>query len=81
MTPADVETEVRQIAADVFGISRDAVTADSSPDTIEAWDSVKHLELVLALEQHFATTFEPEEIAEMLNVDIVIDTVVERLSG
>lgn len=81
MHPTDVGSQVRQTAADVFAVPPASVDESSSPDTIQAWDSLKHLELVLALEQQFGITFDPEEIAEMLSLEIVIDFVRERLAG
>jgi len=44
---------IRQIAGDVFKVPVEGVSLSSSPDTIESWDSMHHLELVLALEQEF----------------------------
>ena len=43
----------------------ESVPADLSQKNCEAWDSVNHLNLILALEAEFGITFEPEEIAEM----------------
>jgi acyl carrier protein len=59
---------VRRVAADVLETSADKITLDSSPETIDTWDSVHHLNLVLALEQEFDLQFEPEEIDEMKDV-------------
>jgi acyl carrier protein len=40
----------------------DELTQDSSPEKIESWDSLNHLNLVLALEQEFSVKFTPDEI-------------------
>lgn len=67
-----VLNKVRQAVSDVFGVSPADVTAESSPQTIEAWDSMGHLNLMLALEQSFGVQFPPEEIATLTSVaDIV----------
>ena len=57
--------EVRRIAADVFGKDEDLLDADSSPEQIETWDSVRHLNLVLALEAKYGIEFGPEEMDRM----------------
>ncbi len=57
------------------------IHAVSSPDTIAAWDSMQHLNLVLGLEQHFGIAFEPEEIEQMLSVELIADLVAEKLQG
>jgi acyl carrier protein len=60
--------QVRDIASDIFGIKADKISAESSPKTIENWDSLQHLNLVLALEEKFGVQFEPEDIEEMQNI-------------
>ncbi len=62
---------VRSIVADLFGLPLAEIRPDSSPDTIPAWDSLQHLNLVLALEQEFGVQFAPEEIEQLLSVELV----------
>jgi acyl carrier protein len=64
---------IRRVAADVLETSVDKITLDSSPETIDTWDSVHHLNLVLALEQEFDLQFEPEEIDQMKDVRHVLE--------
>ena len=59
-----MDERLRQVFSDVFDIDRDAVGDEASPDTIEGWDSVAHLNLVLALEGEFMIRFEAEEIPD-----------------
>ncbi len=62
---------VRGIFSDIFQVPLADVTAQSSPDTIPNWDSLQHLNLVLALEQEFHIQFTPEEIEQLLSVELV----------
>lgn len=64
---------VRTIAADVLEVPAAKISANSSPESIETWDSVHHLNLVLALEQEFKLQFEPEEIDQMKDVQHILD--------
>ena len=41
-----VSDQIRTIASDIFGVSADKITAASTPKTIEAWDSIQHLNLI-----------------------------------
>ena len=77
---ASVLDRVRQIVADVFGLGLDQVDAQSSPESIEAWESIAHLNLVLSLEQAFGVSFTPDEIAELVSVETIVDKVHKRLS-
>ena len=66
------------VFSDVFQIAREQVRPDSSPDTIPNWDSLQHLNLVLALEQEFQVQFTPEEIEQLLSVELVAALLEEK---
>jgi acyl carrier protein len=76
-----VLSRVISIAADVFGVSELALTPSSSPDNIETWDSLHHLSLVVALEQEFNVQFSPEEIEQLLSIELTNALVEEKLRG
>ena len=44
------------------------VDASASQETCEKWDSLRHLNIIVALEEVFEVSFEPEEIAVMKDV-------------
>ena len=79
MTASTLE-QVRNIASDIFGIPADKITAESSPETIENWDSMQHLNLVLAIEEKFGVQLDPEDIEAMKNIDAVA-ALVEKLQS
>jgi acyl carrier protein len=66
---------VRDIAADVLQVDSALIAPDSSPETIEAWDSVQNLNLVLALENAFGFEFSPEEMDQMKTVGAIAGVV------
>ena len=75
---APVRERVCRIMSDVFAVPVDQVTDESSPETIEAWDSMSHLNLVLSLEQEFAITFDLDEIPELINVPAIVDRITSQ---
>jgi acyl carrier protein len=77
MNPAIFE-RVREIAADVLQVRRGALSADSSPETVDTWDSVHHLNLVLALEESFEFQFSPEEMDRMKTVGQIAGIVASK---
>ena len=79
MTASTFE-KVRNIASDIFGIPADRITAESSPETIENWDSMQHLNLVLAIEEKFGVQLDPEDIEQMKNIGAVA-ALVEKLQS
>jgi acyl carrier protein len=74
-----VSDQIRTIASDIFGVSADKITAASTPETIETWDSIQHLNLVLALEEKFGLQLSPEEIEQMKSMGEVIKVVEGKL--
>jgi acyl carrier protein len=77
---ANTFAEVRAVASDIFGVPPDQITAESSPETIENWDSMQHLNLVLAIEEKFGVQLEPEEIEQMKSIGAVV-ALVTRLQS
>jgi len=71
--------QVRRMAADVLQVPENRITPQSSPDTTENWDSVHHLDLVLALEQAFNVQFEPEEIDHMKSIGQIVEVLESKL--
>ncbi|MFZ0322122.1 MAG: acyl carrier protein [Candidatus Sulfotelmatobacter sp.] len=64
--------QVRSIASDLLGIPTNQISAASSPENIETWDSVQHLNLVLALEEKFQMQLSPEDIEQMKNIGDIV---------
>lgn len=69
---------VRRVFSDVFQVPLDQVTMQSSPETIPSWDSLQHLNLVLALEQEFRIQFTPEEVEQLLSVEVAANVLEEK---
>ncbi|MBF0098642.1 MAG: acyl carrier protein [Magnetococcales bacterium] len=76
-----MQETIKHIVADVMEVPISSLNDDSSPDSIAAWDSLKHMNLVLALEQHFSITFSEEQIAEMMNLQLILLTVQALAAG
>lgn len=65
------QQKLRTTAAAVLGLPEAQITEDTSPDTVPAWDSVTHLNLVMAIEEAFGVSFTPEETMEMTSVKLI----------
>ena len=57
--------DVVEIISQVFTVAPEDVTPESSPDTIPAWDSLGHLQLIAALETSFGVKLNLREIQTM----------------
>ena len=73
--------QVQAIASDIFGVPAGRITADSSPETIENWDSMQHLNLVLAIEEKYGVQLDPEDIEQMRTIGATATLVEKRLES
>jgi acyl carrier protein len=71
--------EVKAIMAKVFKLEVAAITNTASQQTLAAWDSLAHLNLIVALESEFDVSFEPEEIGVMTTLDKVEELLTTKL--
>lgn len=67
MTP----DELRSLIAEVLGIDLAQVRDDLAYGDLPQWDSLHHVELVLALEERLDVEIGPEEIVELSNVELI----------
>ena len=79
MTATTWET-LRRITGDILGLSPESLQPDSSPENIEGWDSVQHLNLVLAIEEHFGVQIEPEEFEKISSLEAISTLVESKLA-
>ena len=77
MTRSQIQVAVVELLSITVGrpiAPSESVTRDSEP----SWDSLKHIELILMLEEHFGVRFSEEEIPALRNSNEIIDIIEER---
>ncbi|MBX7212013.1 MAG: acyl carrier protein [Verrucomicrobiaceae bacterium] len=65
-----IESRLRPVFAQVFGLAADAVNDQTAPDNVPQWDSLAHLRLVMAVEGEFGITIPAEQIMDMISFKI-----------
>jgi acyl carrier protein len=63
-----VERNVEQVIADVLQMPPTMVNDELAMQDVEVWDSLKHMELIVSLEETFGLQLTFEEIVTMQNV-------------
>jgi acyl carrier protein len=64
-----------KVISSVFGVSEAQVTPGLDRDSIEDWDSVNHLKLILSLEEEFRLRFPTAEIPKLVSVERIQEAV------
>jgi acyl carrier protein len=73
------DDRIKKVMSSVLGVGPDLILPTSSQDSIENWDSLKHMNLILALEEEFGITI-PDEDAANLPSFRLIQIVVSELT-
>ena len=68
----NIENRIKNVMAAVFELTVDKINDEASPDTIESWDSLKHMNLIIALEEEFNIVIPDEEVGNMLTFGLVL---------
>ena len=68
MSNEQVPASLRELLADIFEISEDQVTPELSTETVDSWDSFRHLQAILAIEGEYGVQFDPQRIPELTSV-------------
>ena len=58
----DIEKRIIFIMSEVFDINKDLIKNDSSTNNLVEWDSMNHMNLIVALEEDFKCDFDEDDI-------------------
>ncbi len=66
-----VDDRVAGLLADVLQLPAASITDDLTMQDVESWDSLKHMELIVSLEESFGQQFTFDEIVAMQSVSAI----------
>jgi acyl carrier protein len=79
VTREEVFDEVRKIFRDNFDDEDLEVVDETNSKDIEDWDSIEHINLVIAMEKKFGLKFDIKEVGKLANVGEMVDLIVSML--
>jgi acyl carrier protein len=68
---------VEDVVSRVFGVDPGSLDESSSPESVEGWDSMGHLNLVAALEHDFNVSIDIGDVMEMVSVRRIKDILLQ----
>jgi acyl carrier protein len=74
------EQALKAVMAAVLRVPEAQIGPDASTDTLPVWDSLRHMNLILALEQEFGVSI-PDEDAANLSSYALIKLVLNELTA
>lgn len=76
----EILKKLNEIFIDVMDLDDDFVlTEDMTADDIEEWDSLSHIQLMVAIEKNFGIKFTAKEILDWEDVHDCVDSIESKL--
>lgn len=79
MVPTQIEDKFFAVLSSLLSTSRDVLGRESSRETLEQWDSLKHMHLVLALEEEFGIEFDDDEVSGLASAGALLDAIAGKV--
>jgi len=79
MSREEVFEKLNEIFQDVFDDEDITVNDSTTSDDIDDWDSLEHINLIVAVERGFGIKFTMGETTGMKNVGEMADIILERI--
>ncbi len=77
----DTFEELNAVFCKVFDDKDIKITPEMTADNIDEWDSLSHVNLVVAIEKHFGVKFKSSEIIRWKNVGQMLASINEKLAA
>ncbi|SDH50303.1 MULTISPECIES: acyl carrier protein [unclassified Duganella] len=65
------EDALKQVMATMLNVDAATINEDSSMDNVPSWDSLRHMNLVLALEEEFKVTIPDEDAGNITSYKLI----------
>jgi len=70
---------IKKIMSIIFDEDIVNISDDAEPLEIDQWDSINHLQLIVALEEEFEIKFSDDELTELLNLPLINNIIQQKL--
>lgn len=77
----EIEQRAASVLSIVLNIPVSEISSEATQDHYPTWDSLKHLDLVVALEEEFDIHISEEEIGNLLSLKLIAVIVQECLDA
>ena len=78
MTEVEVIAKLEQVFRDIFDEEELTINNETTAEDIEDWDSLAHINLVVATEKEFDVKFALGELQTLQNVGDMVDLVIRK---
>lgn len=75
MTRQNILAQIQELIRDVFENDKINVNEQTTAQEVEEWDSLNHIQLIGAIEDHFDLEFDLEEMLALENVGDIVSQI------
>ena len=80
MDRTDIANQLTDIFEEIIDRGTVCLSEATVPADVDGWDSLAHIQLVVAVEKHFGIKFTSEEILSWENIGEIVECVSKQLS-
>ena len=81
MNSNEIMNEVNKIFIDVLDNDDIVLNRETTSDDLEEWDSLNHIQLVVAIEKKFQMRFNSSEVQSWKDVGEMCDSIASKLAA
>jgi acyl carrier protein len=74
-----VNDKLRKVISEVLAVAEDRIDGSTSPESEPNWDSLRHMNLIFAIEDAFGVRFSDEEIPQLTSVAAIEKALADRV--
>lgn len=78
MEKEQILSEVQEIFREILDQENLVLKPETTAAEVEDWDSLSHIQLVVAIEKHFKIRFTSKEIQSWKNVDEMVSSIQDK---
>jgi acyl carrier protein len=74
-----MEKKIKKLMANIFEINAQDISNNMSPTDIDNWDSLRHLMLIVDLENEFQIKFNDDELVSLIDFATICQIISKKI--
>jgi len=76
----NIIAEINKIFMEILELSDIEIKLEDQIGDIEGWDSLNHMRLITAIEEHFKIKFQLNELINFIDIQSIYDSIKEKVN-
>jgi acyl carrier protein len=75
----DTKQNLKKVFAKIMQVAPELIDDNSSTANLPNWDSLRHMKLIITLEEEFGFNFDEEQIVSMTSFGVILKVIQQEL--